>query len=121
MFKSLISINASITRLDIALDDFVGLLKFPTILSKLNLGHYKSPKKAHNIVRSSDVNRNEKGLTIYIGSSRNSSSKGNYYCRMYDKKAQYLEKHQQIPEEIENADFGNVMKLATLKEISENC
>ena len=119
LFKSLMSINASITRLDIALDDFVGLLKFPTILSKLNLGHYKSPKKAHNIVRSSDVNRNEKGLTIYIGSSRNSSSKGNYYCRMYDKKAQYLEKHQQIPEEIENADFWQRYEISYTKKKSQ--
>ncbi|HEM3185275.1 replication initiation factor domain-containing protein [Streptococcus suis] len=119
LFKSLISINANITRLDIALDDFVGLLKFPTILSKLNLGHYKSPKKAHNIVRSSDVNRNEKGLTIYIGSSRNSSSKGNYYCRMYDKKAQYLEKHQQIPEEIEKADFWQRYEISYTKKKSQ--
>ena len=119
LFKSLISINANITRLDIALDDFVGLLKFPTILSKLNLGHYKSVKKAHNIVRSSDVNRNEKGLTIYIGSSRSTSSKGNYYCRMYDKKAQYLEKHQQIPEEIENADFWQRYEISYTKKKSQ--
>ena len=40
---------------------------------------------------------------------------------MYDKKAQYLEKHQQIPEEIENADFGNVMKLVTLRKIAKDC
>lgn len=114
-FKALLNLNANITRLDIAFDDFVGLLKFPTILSKLDKGHYRSSKKSYNVVRSSDVNQNDKGLTIYVGSARNSSSKGNFYLRMYDKKAQYLEKHQNLPEEIEQAEFWQRYEISYTK------
>lgn len=109
-------LGAKVTRLDIALDDFVGVLKFSTILSKLEKGHYKSSKKSYNVVRSSDVNRNDKGLTIYIGSARSTSSTGNYYLRMYDKKAQYLEKGQLLPEEIEQAEFWQRYEISYTKQ-----
>jgi phage replication initiation protein len=102
IFEILEQFNIKVTRIDLAYDDFIKLLDFEKIKLKLNNGEFRSSKKSYNIVRSSNVKGETLGETIYIGSSR---SKNGYYLRMYDKKAQYLDKDQILPDIV---DITNV-------------
>lgn len=87
--------SINITRIDIALDDYDGLVKFDDIEKKLKKGHYRSSKRSYNIVKTSDQTGQKLGETIYLGNARTSSgSRGNVYARFYDKLAQYREKNQ---------------------------
>ena len=95
IFEILYSFEASITRIDLAYDDFYGLLDFDRIESKLNNGEYVSSKKSFNIVKSSNINHARLGQTIYIGSAR-SSNKHSTFFKMYDKRAEYIGKKQQL-------------------------
>lgn len=88
--------DAKVTRLDIALDDFEGILNLDLIEDKLKNGHYRSSKKTYNVNHGKDVDVSNK--TIYVGSKRNNSSAGSYYLRIYDKKAQYISKNQILPD-----------------------
>lgn len=100
-FSVLNNLGVKITRLDIALDDFNGAVKFETMERKLKKGHYRSSKKTYNVVKQADIHGNIKGYTIYIG-SKAKSSKGTYYLRAYDKYAQYMSKSQIPPQEAIN-------------------
>lgn len=81
------------TRIDLALDDWDGLVSLDKIEQKLRRGHYRSSKKTFNVVQTSDANGAKLGKTIYIGSARvDGGSRGNVYARFYDKKAQYESK-----------------------------
>lgn len=87
--------SINITRIDIALDDYDGLVKFDDIEKKLKKGHYRSSKRSYNIVKTSDQTGQKLGETIYLGNARTSSgSRGNVFARFYDKLAQYREKNQ---------------------------
>lgn len=97
IFEKLLDYNIKVTRLDIAFDDFHKLLDFKLITQKLNSAEYRSSKKSYNIVRSSNCLKEELGSTIYVGNPRNSNSDGNFYVRMYDKKAQYEQKKLILP------------------------
>lgn len=101
VFQLLKSVKANVTRIDLALDDFEGVLDFKKIVTKLEKSEYRSSKKSYNIVKSADVTGKILGETIYIGNPRNTSSKGGYYCRMYDKLAQYVSKNQIPPDDVE--------------------
>ena len=90
-FDFLQSVDAKITRLDLALDDFGGAVDFEVVVNKLNRGEYRSVKKTYNVLRSADQKGRLQGLTIYIGSNVK-TSRGCYYLRMYDKYAQYFAK-----------------------------
>lgn len=107
--------DVNITRLDLAFDDFSGIFDFDLIERKLNAGEFRSSKRSFNIVRSSDVNRNKLGRTIYIGSARSSSQKGNFYLRFYDKKAQYEEKHQILPDNVLNSGIWQRAEISFTK------
>lgn len=98
LFSVLNNLGVKITRLDIALDDFHGVLNFQTMERKFNKGHYKSSKKTYNVVKQADAKGNIKGYTLYVG-SRVKSGKGSYYLRCYDKYAQYMGKAQIPPDE----------------------
>lgn len=108
--------DVKITRFDLAFDDFSGVFDFDMIENKLNAGEFRSSKRSFNIVRSSDVNKNKLGRTIYIGSSRSSSQKGNFYLRFYDKKAQYEEKHQILPDEVLNSGIWQRAEISFTKQ-----
>jgi phage replication initiation protein len=93
--------SVNITRIDIALDDYDGLVKFDDIEKKLQKGHYRSSKRSYNIVKTSDQNGQKLGETIYIGNARSASgSRGNVYARFYDKLAQYKEKNQLVTSDV---------------------
>lgn len=87
--------GVNFTRIDLALDDFDGLVDFNKLEDKLTKGHYRSSRRSFNVVRTSDADQSELGRTIYIGNARaKSGSRGNAYARFYDKRAQYESKHQ---------------------------
>lgn len=98
IFKLLKKERANITRIDLALDDYDGLVSFDRIEGKLKRGHYRSSRRSFNVLQSSDAKGRELGRTIYIGNARaDGGSKGNVYARFYDKRAQYLAKNELFP------------------------
>lgn len=112
IFELLNDFNVKITRLDLAYDDFHKFLNFEEVKSKLNKAEFRSSKKSFNIVRSSNVNGETLGETIYIGSPR---SKHGYYLRMYDKKAQYIEKNQILPDIVEKTGVWQRYEISFTK------
>lgn len=88
-FNLLDGLNARYSRIDIALDDFVGLLDFDLMEDKIKKGEVISLSRTRNIETNLDFrkaekldnNGNSKGKTIYFG---NKSSL--MMIRFYDKK-----------------------------------
>lgn len=88
-FNLLDGLNARYSRIDIALDDFVGLLDFDLMEDKIKKGEVISLSRTRNIEASLDFkkaekldnNGNSKGKTIYFG-NKNSLM----MIRFYDKK-----------------------------------
>lgn len=90
------------TRIDLALDDWDGLVSLDKIEDKLRRGHYRSSKKTFNVVQTSDAKGSRLGKTIYIGDARaDGGSRGNVYARFYDKKAQYESKGELFSSEVQ--------------------
>lgn len=84
--------DVSIARIDIAFDNFYKDSEVPSlelISNKLEAREYCSAKRSHNIIKQSDTEGNELGHTVYIG-KHTKTSEGNYYLRIYDKHAQYV-------------------------------
>lgn len=101
IFKAIKEYDETIkyTRIDIALDDSKDTVPLSKIEAKLRRGHYRSIKKTYNIVKTSNQNRENKAMTIYVGNPRIDGSRGNVYLRAYDKKAQYETKNLLPPPE----------------------
>lgn len=100
-------LNASVTRIDIALDDYYGILSFDQMERKLKRGEYRSSKRRYNVVKQLDTAGNVKGRSIYIGQSRVKQLKqGSYFVRFYDKFAEYKDKHAVMPKEVEDVTTG---------------
>ena len=74
LFSILTNLRVKITRFDISLYDFPGVVYFNKIENKLIKGHYRSSKKTYNVVKQADVNGDIKGYTLYIGSQSKSSA-----------------------------------------------
>lgn len=84
--------DVSIARVDIAFDNFYKDGEVPSldlISSKLEAREYCSAKRSHNIIKQSDTEGNELGHSIYLG-RHTKTSEGNYYLRVYDKHAEYV-------------------------------
>lgn len=114
LLKDLVDFGIKVTRLDIALDDFHGVVSFDKMEQKLKKGHYRSSKKTYNVVKQADVNGDIKGHTIYIGSKGKSSS-GSFFLRCYDKYAQYKTKAQIPPQEAINSGVWQRYEIAFSK------
>lgn len=114
LFTGLKNLGVKITRLDIALDDFNGVLNFSKMENYLVKGYYRSSKKTYNVVKQADVNGDVKGYTIYIG-SRAKSSTGTYFLRCYDKFAQYKSKAQIPPQEVINTGVWQRYEISYTK------
>lgn len=98
LFRLLRRIDARMTRLDLAMDDYEGVLNLKTIAYKLDRGQYRSKKKSFNVIQSVGKNENAKGQTVYIGNPRAKTSRdGNVVYRLYDKRMQYIEERQLLP------------------------
>lgn len=106
-FKLLRKLDAKITRIDIALDDYHGVLDFDLMEEKLNTGEYRSSKRRYNVLKQLDTSGNIKGRSIYVGQPRAKVSKsGNYFVRFYDKYAEYKDKSAVMPKEVEDVTSG---------------
>lgn len=114
LMKKILNLGGKITRLDLAIDDFEGFLDLEEMEKFLENGWYRSVKKTYNVVK--EKNRREtKGRTLYIGKYRVSGSKGNYYARFYDKLAQYKEKKELVPVEVEESGFWQRYEISFTK------
>ena len=82
-----LSHKVNITRLDIAFDDFIGLLQMDVIEKKLLAGEYVSRFKKWDNVEAHETHskKGSLGKTVYVG-SRSSSC----YCKFYDKMAEQM-------------------------------
>lgn len=95
--------GVNFTRIDLALDDYDEVVKLADIEKKLNKGHYRSSKKSYNIVKTSDQSGKILGQTIYVGNARvkgGTGQRGNFYLRIYDKKALHDSKNELFPSEV---------------------
>lgn len=80
--------NAKFTRIDIAKDDYVGLLDLNIIEEKIKIGHVMTRFRNYQIyenqeytkIESGKIGKNESGKTIYIGNFKSDS-----LARIYDK------------------------------------
>ncbi len=115
VFKIMSEINVKVTRIDIAYDDFYGLLNFEKIKDKLKKGEYRSSKKSYDIVETSNTNGFKLGETIYIGNRKYKSSNGTCYARLYNKKAQYEQKKQLLPKIVERTGIWQRYELSYTK------
>lgn len=88
------------TRIDIALDDNAETVPFEKIENKLRAGHYRSSKRTYNIVSQSNVNKEIKSKSIYLGSRTQGQ---NVFLRIYDKLAQNLAKGVIPPKEFRDS------------------
>ncbi|WMJ23351.1 replication initiation factor domain-containing protein [Paludicola sp. MB14-C6] len=74
--------KVNITRLDLAFDDFDGLLKMKKIKKKLDMGEYVSRFKKWNEVQTNKTHTKKElvGETYYVGTKQSQC-----YCKFYDK------------------------------------
>ena len=59
--------RVKVTRLDIALDDFNGVLNFDQMERKLKRKEFRSSKRVYQIIKSHETDGKVKGETIYFG------------------------------------------------------
>lgn len=112
IFNLLYRFKIKVTRLDLAFDDFTGVFDFDLIKSKLERGEYRSSKKTYNIVKSSNTKKERLGETIYFGSSR---IKKGFYLKMYDKRSQYVEKKQILPDIVNRTGIWQRCEISFIK------
>lgn len=96
MFNKLLELpEARFRRLDLAFDDFDGVLDLNVISDKLDAKEFKSKKRTYQVIKEKTVDgAQELGHTIYIG-SRSSKT---YMLRAYSKKLQYMKKREKLPD-----------------------
>lgn len=83
------------TRLDIAIDDFIGYLSLKTIMQKVRKGHVTSRfRTARNLEEHVLIDGSTRGQTIYFG-------KGDIMFRFYDKYRERVNKGYSIKQEID--------------------
>lgn len=118
-FQFLIQEDCKFTRIDLALDDFLGYNNFDLMISKLKNGYYRSVKKTYSISRGADQHGNSSGLTIYLGQPVK-TSKGFYMLRMYKKLAEFRAKNQLPPKIARDSGVWDRYELQFTKERSIN-
>lgn len=103
-FKQVVKFELNVTRLDIALDDYAGVLNFDKIERKLTRREFKASKRSYNIVKEKSTDGKIKGETIYLGARKRHQN--GYIVRFYDKLAEYKAKGAIVPTEVENVVTG---------------
>lgn len=103
-FKVIYSFDFKVTRLDVALDDFNGVLNFAQMERKLKRHEFRSSKKTYNIMRNAETSGKVKGATIYLGERKRHQD--GYLVRFYDKYAEYKQKGAVLPVQVENVITG---------------
>lgn len=106
-FEYIKSLDAKVSRIDLAVDSYHHELDLDHIERRLKRGEFKSKKKRWNVVKQRDRDGNVKSFTIYVGQSRGKSSKnGGSFVRFYDKYAESVSKAVVMPDEVENVVTG---------------
>lgn len=103
-FKVIIKFDLKVTRIDIALDDYNAVLNFDQIERKLRRREFKASKRSYNIVSDHNTDGSIKGRTIYLGARKRHQN--GYLIRLYDKYAEYKNKGDVLPTDVENVITG---------------
>lgn len=86
--------DVNVSRLDIALDDHIGLLNLKTMHNKVKAGHVSSRfKTSRNYTEHRLSDGAEAGQTLYFG-----TRKSDVMFRFYDKRAEQLDKVVDLPD-----------------------
>lgn len=96
--------RVKVTRLDIALDDFYGVLNFDQMERKLKRKEFRSSKRVYQIIKSHETDGKVKGETIYFGKRK--KHQDGFLVRFYDKYAEYKSKGDILPTQVENVITG---------------
>ena len=94
-----------VTRMDVALDDFNGVLDFDKMERKLNRREFRASKRSYNIIKDKDTDGTIKGETIYLGARKRHQD--GYLIRFYNKYAEYKTKGNVLPTVVENILTGS--------------
>lgn len=115
--------DVSIARVDIAFDNFYPDSEVPSlelISSKLEAREYCSAKRSHNIIKQSDTEGNQLGHSVYLG-KHTKTSEGNYFLRVYDKHAQYVnQKMAMLPSVAEATGYWQRWEFVFTKKKAHN-
>lgn len=103
-FKVVMDCELKVTRLDIALDDYKGVLAFSKLERKLQRREIRASKRSFNIVKERSTDGTVKGETIYLGTRKRHQD--GYLIRFYNKYAEYKSKGDILPTVVENEITG---------------
>lgn len=103
-FKVVQSNELKVTRMDIALDDFHGVLDFDKMERKLARREFKASKRSYNVIKEKNTDGTIKGETLYLGARKRHQD--GYLIRFYNKYAEYKSKGAILPTEVENVVTG---------------
>ncbi|MFH0374266.1 replication initiation factor domain-containing protein [Streptococcus sp. A22] len=87
----------SFSRIDLALDEFEGLVSFDDIIGKIERGEHVGRCRAFKVIAGRDSDGNHTGTTIYMG-----SNKSDVMLRVYEKKYERQQKGYEVDAEIWN-------------------
>lgn len=93
-----------VTRMDVALDDYNGVLDFDKMERKLKRREFRSSKQRYQILKDKKADGSTKGETIYLGTRKRHQD--GYLIRFYDKYAEYKTKGAVLPTAVENLITG---------------
>lgn len=103
-FRHIAIYEVKVTRLDVALDDFNGVLNFDQMERKLKRKEFRSSKRVYQIIKSHETDGKVKGETIYFGKRK--KHQDGFLVRFYDKYAEYKSKGDILPTQVENVVTG---------------
>lgn len=104
-FKVVMDCEAKVTRMDIALDDYQGVLNFDKMERKLQRHEFRASKRSYNVVKEKATDGTIKGETIYLGTRKRHQD--GYLIRFYNKYAEYKSKGAILPTVVENVVTGS--------------
>lgn len=103
-FNVVMNYEVKVTRFDLALDDFKGVLDFDKMERKLLRREFKASKRSYNIVKEKNTDGTIKGETLYLGTRKRHQD--GYLIRFYNKYAEYKSKGAILPTAVEDVITG---------------
>lgn len=103
-FKVVVNCEVKVTRMDIALDDYRGVLDFDKMERKLQRREFRASKRSYNVVKEKNTDGTIKGETLYLGTRKRHQD--GYLIRFYNKYAEYKSKGAILPTAVENVITG---------------
>lgn len=87
----------SFSRIDLALDEFEGLISFDDVIGKIERGEHVGRCRAFKVIAGRDSDGNHTGTTIYMG-----SNKSDVMLRVYEKNYERQQKGYEVDVDIWN-------------------